>query len=34
MVTAVGKFIVVWPRGDDGVWRLHRDIWNMDPPAK
>jgi uncharacterized protein (TIGR02246 family) len=28
--TAVaGKFIVVWKRGDDGTWRLHRDIWNM-----
>lgn len=28
--TAVaGKFIVIWKRGDDGAWRLHRDIWNM-----
>lgn len=26
-----GKYIVVWQRGDDGAWRLHRDIWNMDP---
>jgi uncharacterized protein (TIGR02246 family) len=24
-----GKFIVIWKRGADGVWRLHRDIWNM-----
>ncbi len=24
-----GKFFVVWQRGDDGTWRLHRDIWNM-----
>lgn len=24
-----GKFIVAWKRGDDGTWRLHRDIWNM-----
>jgi len=22
------KFIVVWKRGPDGAWRLHRDIWN------
>jgi uncharacterized protein (TIGR02246 family) len=25
------KYIVVWQRGDDGMWRLHRDIWNMGP---
>ena len=24
-----GKYLVVWKRGDDGAWRLHRDIWNM-----
>ena len=24
-----GKFIVVWKRGADGKWRLHRDIWNL-----
>lgn len=28
-----GKYIVLWRRGDDGVWRLHRDIWN-DTPAE
>lgn len=28
---ATAKFIVVWKRGDDGQWRWHRDIWNMDP---
>ncbi len=33
-VTAVGKYVVVWQRGDDGAWRLHRDIWNLDPPAE
>ena len=26
----VGKYIVLWKKGDDGVWRLHRDIWNFD----
>lgn len=26
-----GKYIVVWQQADDGVWRLHRDIWNMNP---
>ena len=25
-----GKFIVIWTRGGDGTWRLHRDIWNTD----
>ena len=28
-----GKYIVLWQRGEDGVWRLHRDIWN-DTPAE
>jgi uncharacterized protein (TIGR02246 family) len=27
----VGKYVVVWKKGEDGVWRLHRDIWNGDP---
>ena len=22
------KYLVVWLRGHDGQWRLHRDIWN------
>jgi ketosteroid isomerase-like protein len=26
-----GKYIVVWQRGDDGVWRHHPNIWNMNP---
>ena len=30
-VPVAGKYIVVWQRGDDGTWRLHRDIWNLDP---
>lgn len=33
-VPVTGKFIVVWQRGDDGAWRLHRDIWNLDPPVE
>lgn len=24
-----GKYIVLWRRGEDGAWRLHRDIWNI-----
>ena len=24
-----GKYLVVWKRGEDGTWRLHRDIWNL-----
>ena len=27
---AEGKYIVIWKRDDDGAWRLHRDIWNMN----
>jgi uncharacterized protein (TIGR02246 family) len=26
-----GKYIVLWRQDSDGVWRLHRDIWNNDP---
>lgn len=29
--TANGKYIVVWKKGADGVWRLYRDIWNANP---
>ena len=28
---ATVKYMVVWRRGDDGAWRLHRDIWNSMP---
>ena len=24
-----GKYVVVWKR-ENGAWKLHRDIWNMD----
>ncbi|MER8578508.1 DUF4440 domain-containing protein [Mesorhizobium sp. M1423] len=27
--TVAGKYIVVWKKGGDGTWRLHRDIWNL-----
>lgn len=30
-VPVSGKYIVLWQRADDGVWRLHRDIWNLNP---
>jgi uncharacterized protein (TIGR02246 family) len=30
-LTSTGKYIVLWRRDRDGVWRLHRDIWNNDP---
>jgi len=33
-VPVAGKYVVVWQRGDDGAWRLHRDIWNFDPASK
>ncbi|MGH7858220.1 MAG: YybH family protein [Candidatus Binatia bacterium] len=28
---ADGKYVVVWQRGSDATWRLHRDIWNANP---
>lgn len=28
------KYLVVWKKGEDGVWRLHVDIWNSSLPAK
>jgi uncharacterized protein (TIGR02246 family) len=24
------KYVEIWRRGEDGTWRLHRDIWNTD----
>lgn len=30
-LTATGKYIVVWKKEADGVWRLYRDIWNANP---
>jgi ketosteroid isomerase-like protein len=30
---ATVKYVVVWRRGGDGAWRLHRDIWNSMPAA-
>jgi uncharacterized protein (TIGR02246 family) len=29
--TASGKYIVVWKKEADGIWRLYRDIWNGNP---
>ena len=29
--TVSGKYIVIWKYGEDNEWRLHRDIWNVDP---
>ncbi len=28
--TVAGKYIVIWKKGADGDWYLHRDIWNFD----
>jgi uncharacterized protein (TIGR02246 family) len=33
-VPMAGKYIVIWQRDDDGAWRLHRDIWNLDPASQ
>ena len=32
--TALVKYVVVWKRGPDGSWKLHRDIWNSLPAQK
>jgi ketosteroid isomerase-like protein len=26
---AKAKYLVIWRKDSDGIWRLHRDIWNM-----
>ena len=26
----VGKYVVVWKKGPQGTWQLHRDIWNSN----
>lgn len=28
--TASGKALVVWKKGEDGVWRMSQDMWNSD----
>jgi uncharacterized protein (TIGR02246 family) len=28
LATVAGKYVVIWKKGSDGSWRLHRDIWN------
>jgi ketosteroid isomerase-like protein len=28
--TFVGKYIVIWKKGSDDDWYVHRDIWNFD----
>lgn len=28
------KYLVVWKKGEDGMWRLHVDIWNSSLPAQ
>lgn len=30
----MAKYLVVWKKGEDGMWRLHVDIWNSSLPAK
>lgn len=27
------KYVVVWLKGNDGRWRIHRDIWNNMPAS-
>jgi uncharacterized protein (TIGR02246 family) len=29
-----GKYVVVWQKGGDGMWKLHVDIWNSSMPAQ
>ncbi|WP_208696004.1 YybH family protein [Mesorhizobium sp. M8A.F.Ca.ET.057.01.1.1] len=30
LVDQAGKYVVVWKKGQDGGWKLYRDIWNSD----
>jgi ketosteroid isomerase-like protein len=30
----MAKYLVIWKQGDDGMWRLHVDIWNSSLPAE
>jgi ketosteroid isomerase-like protein len=27
------KYVVVWRQREDGIWQLHRDIWNSMPSS-
>lgn len=31
--TLTGKYINIWQNSGTGGWRLHRGIWNYDPPG-
>jgi uncharacterized protein (TIGR02246 family) len=33
-VSASGRYMVLWRKDADGVWRLHRDIGSEAPPKK
>jgi uncharacterized protein (TIGR02246 family) len=30
----MAKYLVVWKKGEDGMWRLYVDIWNSSLPAQ
>jgi ketosteroid isomerase-like protein len=30
-VTASGRYVVLWRKDPDGVWRIHRDLGNEAP---
>ena len=30
----VGKYVVVWKKGPEGTWQLHRDIFEFEPAAR
>ena len=29
-----GKYVVVWKKASDGMWKLHVDIWNSSMPVQ
>jgi len=29
-----GKYLVIWKKAMDGIWKLHVDIWNTNMPAQ
>lgn len=28
-----GKYLVIWKQDNEGIWKLHIDIWNTSTPA-
>ncbi|HEU4451788.1 MAG TPA: nuclear transport factor 2 family protein [Longimicrobium sp.] len=31
---SLGKYVIVWKRGEDGAWRMQLDMWNSRPQPR